>query len=100
MKNWAASLRPYYENGAVGLTANAEVQIHDRAVIPLKSRNQVKKLVADENRERSAIYAEIARANDHPEWKVEIRATFARIWVEEVAAGTWYQAADGSWTQK
>lgn len=100
MKNRAAKLKPYYANGAVGLTVNAGVQIRDQSIIPLKDRNQVKKLVADENRERSALYAEIARANDHPEWEADIRATFARVWVEEVTAGTWYQSADGSWVQK
>ena len=51
------------------------------------------------DRDRKALYAEIARANDRPEWEAEIRATFARVWVEEVAAGTWYQA-NGSWVQK
>lgn len=100
MKNRAARLKPYYANGAVGLTTNAGVQIRDQSLIPLKDRNQVKKLVADENRERSALYAEIARANDHPEWEADIRATFARVWVEEVGGGTWYQSADGSWVQK
>ncbi len=100
MKNRAASLKPYYVNGAVGLTINAGVEIRDQSVIPLKDRNQVKKLVADENRERSALYAEIARANDHPEWEADIRATFARVWVEEVASGTWYQSANGNWVQK
>ena len=100
MKNRAASLKPYYANGAVGLTANAEVLIRDQSIIPLKERNMAKKLVADENRERSALYAEIARANDHPEWEADIRATFARVWVEEVASGTWYQSSNGVWAQK
>ncbi|MEM7401541.1 MAG: YdbL family protein [Pseudomonadota bacterium] len=100
LKARAASLKPYYASGAVGLTSNANVQIRDQSLIALKERNQVKKLVADENKERGALYAEIARANDHPEWEADIRATFARVWVEEVAAGTWYQDASGSWAQK
>lgn len=100
LKKRASSLKVYYASGAVGLTSNANVQIRDQSLIPLKQRNQVKKLVADENKERGALYAEIARANDHPEWEADIRSTFARVWVEEVAAGTWYQAADGSWAQK
>lgn len=99
MKQRAAQLKTFYSSGAVGLTANADVQIRDQSLIPLKQRNTVKKLVADENRDRKALYAEIARANDRPEWEAEIRATFARVWVEEVAAGTWYQA-NGSWVQK
>ncbi|MGH1536559.1 MAG: YdbL family protein, partial [Gammaproteobacteria bacterium] len=100
LKARASTLKPYYASGAVGLTSNANVQIRDQSLIPLKQRNQVKKLVADENKERGALYAEIARANDHPEWEADIRATFARVWVEEVAAGTWYQTADGAWAQK
>lgn len=100
LKARAASLKTYYASGAIGLTANATIQIRDQSLISLKERNQVKKLVADENKERGALYAEIARANDHPEWEAEIRSTFARVWVEEVAAGTWYQNADGKWAQK
>ena len=100
LKKRAGSLKLHYASGAVGLTSNANVQIRDQSLIPLKQRNQVKKLVADENKERGALYAEIARANDHPEWEADIRSTFARVWVEEVAAGTWYQTADGTWKQK
>jgi uncharacterized protein YdbL (DUF1318 family) len=100
LKARAATLKKYYASGAIGLTTNANVQIRDQSLISLKERNQVKKLVADENKERSALYAEIARANDHPEWEAEIRSTFARVWVEEVASGTWYQNADADWVQK
>jgi len=100
MKSRASSLRPFYANGAVGLSANAGISIRDQAAIPLKQRNKVKKLVADENRDRSALYAEIARANNHPEWEADIRTTFARVWIEEVPAGTWYQNAAGAWAQK
>lgn len=100
LKARAASLKPYYASGAVGLTSNADVQIRDQSLIALKERNNVKKLVADENKERGALYAEIARANDHPEWEADIRSTFARVWVEEVAGGTWYQDASGGWVQK
>lgn len=99
LKARAGSLKPHYASGAIGLTSNAEVEIRDQSLIALKDRNQVKKLVADENKERSALYAEIARANDHPEWEAEIRQTFARVWVEEVPAGTWYQNG-GNWVQK
>jgi len=100
LKARAGSLKPHYASGAVGLTSNANVQIRDQSLIPLKERNHVKKLVSDENKERGALYAEIARANDHPEWEADIRYTFARVWVEEVGVGTWYLAADGAWVQK
>ncbi len=100
LKKRAIALKPHYASGAVGLTSNANVQIRDQSLISLKERNQVKKLVADENKERGALYAEIARANNHPEWEADIRSTFARVWIEEVAAGTWYQDGSGNWVQK
>ncbi len=99
MKARHASLKAYYDSGAIGLTENGFVTIRDAKAIPLKSRNTVKSLVADENKDRSALYAEIARANGHPEWQADIQATFARRWVSNAAAGWWYQSA-GSWKQK
>jgi uncharacterized protein YdbL (DUF1318 family) len=99
MKARHASLKPYYSNGAIGLTENGLVMIRDAKAIALKSRNAVKGLVADENKDRSALYAEIARANGHPEWQSDIQSTFARRWVSNAASGWWYQSA-GSWKQK
>ncbi|HFC54154.1 MAG TPA: DUF1318 domain-containing protein, partial [Gammaproteobacteria bacterium] len=45
-------------------------------------------------------YREIARANGHPEWEPEIRATFARVWAEEARPGYWYQDAQGRWHRR
>ncbi len=99
MKARHTSLKGYYDSGAIGLTDNGFVTIRDAKAIPLKNRNTVKSLVADENKDRSALYSEIARANGHPEWQADIQATFARRWVSNAAAGWWYQSA-GSWKQK
>jgi uncharacterized protein YdbL (DUF1318 family) len=60
----------------------------------------MKKLVADENRDRAALYREIARANGHPEWEKDVRSTFARVWQEEARRGYWIQLGNGSWKQK
>ncbi len=69
--------------------------------MPLAERANVKRLVAEDNRDRSALYAEIAKANDHPEWEADIRKIFARRWVERGAKGGWfYQDAGGAWKQK
>jgi uncharacterized protein YdbL (DUF1318 family) len=93
-------LAPYYTSGAVGMTRNGEIDIRDQKLVPLQDRNQVKKLVARENQDRSALYAEIARANGHSEWEPDIRQTFARRWVDNAPGGWWYQDATGSWKQK
>jgi uncharacterized protein YdbL (DUF1318 family) len=93
-------LKPYLESGAIGLNAEGLVEIRDANAIPLAERAKAKTLVADENRDRETLYAEIARANGHPEWKSDIQSTFGRRWIERAAPGTYYKDASGSWKQK
>jgi len=95
-----SQLGAFYQSGAVGFDRNAGVAIRDLGAVALRDRGRVKKLVADENADRDALYREIARANGHPEWKADVRAIFARVWVEEARAGTWYQTAQGAWQQR
>ena len=95
-----SKLRPYYRGGAIGFDQAGRVAVRDLAAVSLNQRNQMKKLVADENRDRDALYREIARANGHPEWEKDIRKTFSRIWIEEAPAGYWYKSASGSWMKK
>lgn len=95
-----SQLDPFYRSGAVGFANNAMLSVRDASAIALRDRNTVKKLVADENADRAALYREIARANGHPEWEAEVRATFARVWAQEARSGYWVQAADGSWQQR
>jgi uncharacterized protein YdbL (DUF1318 family) len=92
-------LKPYVDSGAVGLTADGHVDVRDANAVPLAERAKVKGLVAEENRDRDALYTEIAKANGHPEWKSDIQTTFARRWIERAAPGTYYQDG-GAWRQK
>lgn len=92
-------LSPYYASGAIGMTGDGRIVLRDQKLVPLAERNTVKGLVAQENNDRDALYAEMARANGHPEWEGEIRATFARRWVDNAPGGWWYMAG-GSWKQK
>lgn len=93
-------LAPYYKSGAVGMTRDGEITLRDQKQVPMQQRNTVKGLVAKENRDRSALYKEIARANGHPEWEAEIRSTFATRWVSNAPGGWWYQNKQGAWKQK
>jgi len=94
------ALAPYYASGAVGMTRDGEITVRDQKLVPLAERNTVRNLVAEENRDRTSLYTEMARANGHPEWEAEIRATFARRWVDNAHAGWWYMDASGAWKQK
>ncbi|MDX1514534.1 MAG: YdbL family protein [Gammaproteobacteria bacterium] len=92
-------LRPFYDSGAVGLTRDGLIAVRDPKAVSLKDRQTVNALVAEDNRDRNALYREVARANGHPEWEPEIRATFARRWVQKAHPGWWYESASG-WQQK
>lgn len=100
MKARHATLEPYYTNGAVGFTNDALLAQHEASAVPLSERNKVKQLIADENKDRAALYGEIAKANNHPEWEADIRATFAKQWIENAHAGWWYQDGSGTWKKK
>jgi len=94
------SLQPHFDSGAIGFGKDGLLVLRDASKVALKDRVAVNQLVADDNRDRNAVYREIAVANNHPEWEGQIRETFARQWVASARAGWWYQAADGSWKQK
>jgi uncharacterized protein len=92
-------LKPHYESGAVGLTRDGSVAVHDASIVPLAQRQSLNALVAAQNKERTALYKEIAAANGHPEWEAEIRSTFAQRWIEKAKPGWWVQDASG-WVKK
>ena len=93
-------LRDYYVSGAIGLTRDGLVAMRDASAIPLAQRQQVNALLAADNQDRLAMYREVARANNHPEWESEIRATFAKRWIERIPEGWYYQDANGTWIRK
>jgi uncharacterized protein YdbL (DUF1318 family) len=95
-----AQLKKYYDAGSIGLTRDGLVQVRDQNLVPLPERNSVRKLVAEENADRTNLYREIAAANGHPEWEVDIRTTFAERWASKAAAGWYFQDASGAWKQK
>ena len=94
-----ASLRGGFDSGALGFTADGMVAVRDAGKLELKDRVAVNAAGADDNRDRKAVYREIAVANGHPEWEAQIREVFARQWVASAKSGWWYQSG-GAWKQK
>ena len=92
-------LSEFYRLGAAGLTRDGLISVRDAKLVALNRRNELKQLVAAENKDRNALYRELAAANGHPEWEPEIRATFASRWIARARSGWWYDAGDG-WQQK
>lgn len=95
-----AQLAAGFDAGALGLTRDGMVELRDAAKLALKDRVAITQAVADDNRDRKAVYREVAVANGHPEWESKIRETFAQQWIASAHGGWWYQDSGGSWKQK
>lgn len=100
MQKRHAELAPLYTSGAVGLTRDGNVALRDPAAVPLAQRAAVNTLVAAENQDRAALYREIARANNRPEWEGDIRSTFGQRWIDRAQPGWFTQNAAGAWVKK
>src|SRR5690606_9469113 len=96
---FASTLRPHFDSGALGFSGDGLVVVRDASLLPLRDRVAVNAAVADDNRDRNAVYREIAVANGHPEWERQIREVFSRQWVASARPGWWYQSG-GAWKQK
>jgi uncharacterized protein YdbL (DUF1318 family) len=94
-------LEKFFVSGAVGLTKDGMIDVRDLNAVALPDRATVKRLVAEDNADRSQLYAEIAKASSHPEWEGDIKKSFARRWVATGAKPGWYYQDDsGAWKQK
>jgi len=94
-----ATLRAQFDSGALGFGGDGMIVLRDASVLAIRDRVAVNAAVADDNRDRAAVYREIAVANGHPEWEPQIRQVFAQQWIASARAGWWYQQ-DGNWKQK
>lgn len=99
MQQRHAELAPLYASGAIGLAKDGSVALRDASGVPLAQRGRVNTLIAAENADRASLYREIARANGHPEWEPDIRATFAQRWIDRAQGGWWVEGAQG-WKRK
>lgn len=96
-------LEPFFASGAVGLTNDGRIDLRDQSLVPLPERALVRRLIAEDNKDRDTLYLEIAKANKHPEWEPQIRKIFARRWHEAkdgAKVGWYFQDDAGKWVQK
>ena len=94
-----AKLRAGFDAGALGFSGDGLIVVRDASKLDLKDRVAINQAVADDNRDRNAVYREIAVANGHPEWEPKIRQIWAAQWIASAHGGWWYQSG-GAWKQK
>jgi len=99
-ERFQSQLSSLFDSGALGFGNDGLLVLRDPSKVALAQRTAANQAVADENRDRKAVYREIAVANGHPEWEDQIRATFAKEWVTQARAGWWYQDSSAAWKQK
>jgi uncharacterized protein YdbL (DUF1318 family) len=101
IKNRSESIKPFMDRGNVGITRDGLLSVRTTDGLSLKERAEVQQLVDAENRDREALYAEIAKANNIARESVpKIKAIFARSWVEQARPGWLIQDTQGNWRKK
>jgi len=99
-ERFKSQLEAGFDSGAVGFGGDGLLVLLYAGKVGLRERATFNQAIADDNRDRTAVYREIAVANGQPQWEAQIRETFARQWIASARAGWWYQDAAATWKQK
>jgi uncharacterized protein YdbL (DUF1318 family) len=101
MKVRFAALQPFFNGGNIGETNTGMIDVRDEAGLGLQDKATLRKLVKDENSDRTKLYAEVAKALGIDAGQVDrIGKIFAGSWINAAAPGWWIQKEDGSWIKK
>jgi uncharacterized protein YdbL (DUF1318 family) len=94
-------LAPLFQKGAVGENNQGWLEIRDLNNLSPAEKNEVKPLVDSENRDRRALYLEVAKSmNVSPDQLIQVQRIFAEKWQQSASPGWWIQKGDGAWVQK
>jgi uncharacterized protein YdbL (DUF1318 family) len=101
IKNRSEGIKPFMDKGSIGIGQDGLLVIRSSDGLNLKERADTKQLVEAENRDREALYAEIAKANGIANDAVpKIKSIFAKSWIEQARPGWLIQDAQGNWKKK
>ncbi len=101
IRNRSNSIKPFMDRGNVGITRDGLLTVRTTEGLSLKERADVQQLVDAENRDREALYAEIAKANNIARESVpRIKTIFAKSWRDQAQPGWWIQDEQGNWKKK
>lgn len=94
-------LVPHYDAVRIGETKDGNLQVLNEDGLSLQDKSVLRKLVNDENQDRTDLYAEVAKALNIDAGQIErVRQIFAEQWIGKAHAGWMVQKADGSWVKK
>ena len=97
----APSIKPYMDSGNVGIANDGLLSVRSTDGLNLKKKAELKRLIDAENKDRKALYSEIAKANNFPPDKIpDIQKIFAKSWIKQAKTGWAVQTSDGTWGKK
>jgi len=97
----ADSIKPSIDRGNVGISNDGLLVIRNTEGLNLKDKANLKRVIEAENKDREALYAEIAKANNFtPDRIADIKKIFAGSWIKNARDGWCVQDEDGKWVQK
>lgn len=101
IKQRSEAIKPYMDRGNVGIGQDGLLSVRNNDGLSLKERADVKQLVDAENRDREALYAEIAKANNIAKESIpKIKSIFAKSWIDQARPGWLIQDGQGNWRKK
>src|ERR671922_281397 len=101
IKQRSNAIKPYMDRGNIGIGQDGLLRIRSTDGLNLKERAETQQLVEAENRDREALYAEIAKANNISKENLpKIKSIFAKTWIDQAQPGWWIQESQGSWKRK
>ena len=101
IKQRSSAIKPFMDRGNIGIGQDGLLTIRTTDGLSLKERSDAQQLVEAENRDREALYVEIAKANGIPKENVpRIKNIFAKSWIEQAQPSWWIQDSQGNWKKK
>jgi uncharacterized protein YdbL (DUF1318 family) len=101
IKTRSDAIKPFMDRGNIGIGRDGLLAIRTTDGLNLKERAETKQLIDAENRDREALYAEIAKANNISKDSIpKIKTIFAKSWIEQARPGWWIEDIQGNWKRK
>ena len=94
-------LIPFFQKGAIGEGRAGLVEILDESHLTPAEKKEVKSLVEAENRDRRALYQEVAKSMNISSNQIgRVQRIFAKKWQQSADRGWWIQKDNKTWVQK
>ena len=101
IKERAESIKPFMDKGNAGISNQGLLVQRNNDGLNLKDKARLKRLLAAENKDRNALYSEIAKANNYsPDRVKDIKRIFTASWIKNAKASWWVQDPAGNWKKK